>query len=123
MDKKFIGQMKELLLEKKSQIEEELKKIADRNPEVSDTDYVTKFPQFGFDMEENADEVPLYEQNLAIEQHLEKNLRDIEDALSRIEKGNYGLCKYCGKEIDIRRLEARPASSTCMTCKTKILKR
>mgnify|MGYP001560684788 CR=1 FL=1 len=99
-----------------------LKKIADRNTSSTEEDYVTKYPQFGDELEENAEEVTEYESNLAVEENLEKTLRDINSSLKRIDEGTYGICKYCNKEIDEKRLEARPVSSACMSCKSKILK-
>jgi len=112
-----------MLLEQKEKLETELKKFAERNPETIEEDYITKFPQFGDDYDENADEIPVYESNLAVEQNLERTLRDINAALARMDDGTYGICKYCDTPIDVRRLEARPASSSCMTCKSRILKR
>jgi DnaK suppressor protein len=47
-----------------------------------------------------------------------KLLRKIEDALERIDQGNFGICDKCGQEIDIRRLEARPVTTMCIECKT-----
>ncbi|HLD82136.1 MAG TPA: TraR/DksA C4-type zinc finger protein, partial [Patescibacteria group bacterium] len=76
----------------------------------------------GDEPEDNAEEIEVYESNLAIEQNLEKTLRDILSAQKRIEDGTYGVCKYCGKEIDEKRLEERPVSSACISCKSKILK-
>ena len=122
MKKQFISAMKRKLEEERVVVEQELKKIADKNPEMSEEDYVTKFPQFGDEPEDNAEEIEVYESNLAIEQNLEKTLRDILSAQKRIEDGTYGVCKYCGKEIDEKRLEARPVSSACISCKSKILK-
>ena len=122
MKKQFISAMKRKLEEERVVVEQELKKIADINPEMSEEDYVTKFPQFGDEPEDNAEEIEVYESNLAIEQNLEKTLRDILSAQKRIEDGTYGVCKYCGKEIDEKRLEARPVSSACISCKSKILK-
>src|SRR3990167_3565297 len=100
MKKQFISAMKRKLEEERVVVEQELKKIADKNPEMSEEDYVTKFPQFGDEPEDNAEEIEVYESNLAIEQNLEKTLRDILSAQKRIEDGTYGVCKYCGKEID-----------------------
>ena len=122
MKKQFISAMKRKLEEERVVVEQELKKIADKNPEMSEEDYVTKFPQFGDEPEDNAEEIEVYESNLAIEQNLEKTLRDILSAQKRIEDGTYGVCKYCGKEIDEKRLEARRVSSACISCKSKILK-
>jgi len=40
-----------------------------------------------------------------------KLIHKINDALERINEGTYGYCKETGKEIGIRRLEARPAAT------------
>jgi DnaK suppressor protein len=37
-------------------------------------------------------------------------LRDVQDALSRIEAGTYGLCLSCGEPIDRERLDAAPTA-------------
>jgi DnaK suppressor protein len=47
-----------------------------------------------------------------------KLLRKIEEALDRIDHGEYGYCTDCGTEIGIRRLEARPTAVKCIDCKT-----
>jgi DnaK suppressor protein len=39
-----------------------------------------------------------------------EELRGVQDALSRVEAGSYGLCLRCGRPIDVRRLEAFPAA-------------
>jgi RNA polymerase-binding transcription factor DksA len=44
-------------------------------------------------------------------------LRDINLALEKIKKGNYGICEKCGKEIEIDRLEAIPEARFCKNCK------
>ena len=51
------------------------------------------------------------------EETLEKMLRDVGKSLKRIEEGSYGVCKYCDKPIDEKRLLARPTSSACVECK------
>ncbi|EQB06417.1 hypothetical protein L288_11235 [Sphingobium quisquiliarum P25] len=40
----------------------------------------------------------------------------IEDALTRLRGGTYGLCVSCGDEIAPKRLEALPACRLCITC-------
>ncbi len=47
-----------------------------------------------------------------------KLLRKIEQALDKIDKGDYGFCDDCGAEIGLRRLEARPTAVKCIDCKT-----
>lgn len=41
----------------------------------------------------------------------------IDDALEKMEKGNYGRCDVCGKEISLERLEAIPYTTLCLDCK------
>jgi DnaK suppressor protein len=37
-------------------------------------------------------------------------LRDVQEALTRVEAGAYGLCQKCGEPIDLARLKANPAA-------------
>jgi RNA polymerase-binding protein DksA len=114
-----VEQIKNDLLKRKEQLEEDLAEIGQREGEGSE-EYKTKFPEFGDKPDENAQEISEYTTNLATEQVLEKNLRDINNALKRIEKGTYGTCKYCGRTINEKRLLARPTASACIECKTKL---
>jgi len=43
-------------------------------------------------------------------------LADIEAAAQRLAQGRYGLCTSCGLEIAAQRLEALPATPTCVGC-------
>lgn len=43
-------------------------------------------------------------------------LRDVEDALRRMRAGSYGVCKQCGTDLAIERLEVLPQVSLCMPC-------
>ncbi len=47
-----------------------------------------------------------------------KLIRKINQALGRIDAGEYGYCESCGVEIGLRRLEARPTATLCIDCKT-----
>ena len=46
-----------------------------------------------------------------------KLLSRIEEALKRIEQGDYGECASCGEEIGVKRLLARLVARLCITCK------
>ena len=47
-----------------------------------------------------------------------KLVKKINEAIDRIEEGEYGYCENCGVEIGIQRLEARPTAELCIDCKT-----
>ncbi len=44
-------------------------------------------------------------------------LRAIEEALTRIRDGTFGVCKACGQRISKARLEAVPWTRLCRECK------
>lgn len=113
--KEFIEKMKSILLADKARLEKELSRYSSKDGDDS------LFPDYGESEEDNALEVADYQTNLSIESDLQRSLRDVESALSRIEKGDYGVCKYCKKPIEEKRLVARPTSSACITCKKTIV--
>ena len=45
-----------------------------------------------------------------------KQLLQIEEALRRIDRGEYGRCQQCGNEIPRKRLEIQPWARHCVTC-------
>ena len=56
---------------------------------------------------------------LKLKQTDAKILQAIEEALSRIEKGTYGLCRDCGEPVAEARLNAIPWTRVCIACKEK----
>lgn len=46
-------------------------------------------------------------------------LRSLDEALKRIERGEYGKCEQCGELITNKRLEAVPHTRKCIDCKNK----
>lgn len=115
----FIANIKKQLLVEKEKLEKELNKFTKKNPHVSG-DFESTFPDYGDKEDENAAEVAEYITNKPLEEAMEKDLRDVIKTLERIEKGDYGICKYCGKPIEEKRLAVRPVSSACIECKKAI---
>ena len=56
---------------------------------------------------------------LKLKQTDAKILQAIEEALVRLEKGTYGICRDCGEPIAPPRLNAIPWTRVCITCKEK----
>ena len=46
-------------------------------------------------------------------------LKQLDDALKRIEDGTYGVCAECKDKIPLKRLEAYLAAELCVACKSK----
>ncbi len=115
-NQKFLTTIKEKLETEKEQLEIELAKFSKKNPHISG-EYDATFPEYGDKEDENAQEVAQYTTNKPLEIALEKELRDVDKSLKRLKKGDYGICKYCQKSIEEKRLLARPTSSACVECK------
>jgi len=56
---------------------------------------------------------------LKLKQTDAKILQAIEEALVRMDKGTYGICRDCGEPIAPARLNAIPWTRVCITCKEK----
>jgi DnaK suppressor protein len=57
--------------------------------------------------------------HLRLKQTDAKILQAVDEALLRIEKGTFGICRDCGEPIAEARLNAIPWTRVCITCKEK----
>ena len=55
---------------------------------------------------------------LRIRDRERKLIAKIQEALRRLDNGEYGICEACGEKISIARLKARPVTSLCIDCKS-----
>jgi DnaK suppressor protein len=81
-----------------------LRTFSDSNPDYIDEAAKT------FDQERNIGWILL----------LKERQKQIEDALSRLNSGQFGTCAKCGKNIEIERLQLKPYASFCLNCKIRI---
>jgi RNA polymerase-binding transcription factor DksA len=51
---------------------------------------------------------------------VEGELKEIDDALRRLDQGTYGICEECGKPIDEARLEAVPWARYCVVDQARV---
>ncbi|MFH1563506.1 MAG: TraR/DksA C4-type zinc finger protein [Nitrospirota bacterium] len=56
------------------------------------------------------------DKNAGLAANINNILYEIDDALYRIQKGDYGLCEDCQKPIVSERLQAVPYARTCIEC-------
>jgi DnaK suppressor protein len=57
---------------------------------------------------------------LRIRDRERKLIAKIQEALERIEEGTYGTCEICGGDISEKRLRARPVTTMCIACKSRM---
>lgn len=112
MNKKTVETFKNKLLAEKTALETELESISKRNPAHVGGWEATSggIKVDSADENEVADKFEELEENTGIVNQLDKQLTEVVSALERIEKGVYGICETCGKEIEEDRLMANPSS-------------
>lgn len=121
MNTKQIQEFKQQLEKSKSAVEEQLQGIAEKDHHLKD-DWDSKYPRMngefgGSALEIGADEVEAYGNRLPVEYALELKLRDINIALDKIAKDEYGKCENCKKDIDEKRLKVCPEARLCINCR------
>jgi RNA polymerase-binding protein DksA len=111
MEQDFVDQMKNSLMDLKSEIVSNLMASSEDFKQIME----------GMDPKDLADTASDDIDRKMIEaigsQEL-KRLKLIDSALTRIQQGKYGLCLKCGKRIPRDRLEAIPYALMCVECKT-----
>ncbi len=83
-----------------------------------DDDWVANMPEHD-DAEEDdtieADRMELFEVTNAKVKVLEVQIRNVEDALVKLENDTYGSCEVCNNPIESLRLEKKPQARTCVS--------
>ena len=75
-------------------------------------------PGYSTHMADDATDVFEQEKELTLQQTLRDELELVEEALTRMGKGKFGICERCGKEVDHERLDALPHVRYCVACQT-----
>lgn len=101
--KKMRNRLKEQEKELSDRVEEEREKAAPNslaNPNRSDL----------------ASDYSYRARRLSMLEQLEEQLEETQQALKRIDEGEYGQCMKCGNSILPERLEALPSAELCIDC-------
>ncbi len=117
MRKQEISALKEELLVNRAKIEEIVKKQTAMEEEIK---AYNGSNDTAFKGDEGAEEIAEVISQLAVNESLEKTLKDINQALQMMDKGTYGVCKYCDQDIPIARMRIRPVSTSCVECKSRL---
>ena len=112
LDEKLLASLKEVLLRKRGEI---LAVSTGTRPLPASVDVNSRQGDLA-DQATGNNEVHI---QLKLKQTDAKILQAIEEALDRMEKGTYGVCRDCGGFVAGARLEAIPWTRVCISCKEK----
>lgn len=116
MNSKEINHFKGLLMRQKLDFENTIEKMKENKQAEQDKYSPTELSNYDNHPADTGTEVFQVEHNNALRVHEEYQLYEVGIALEKIEKGRYGICEFCGNEIDRQRLEALPYTRLCIKC-------
>jgi DnaK suppressor protein len=114
-DKTRYEELRKMLIELRDEIRrkiaQEMGTKLDEDPRTSTLSTLDIGDLSQLDFDENIDYTLL---NMQIER-----LREVEDALDRLEEGTYGICEECGAAINLERLKVLPFTTYCVQCQER----
>ena len=116
MNKDLLSKLQQELEKNKLSLEKELESFATKDKNMEGNWDAKRAAAEDTDMEEKADEMEEYDNLVSLEHSLELKLKDVNAALEKIGKDEYGTCEKCGKEIEEERLMACPEAKLCIKC-------
>jgi len=114
LDKKTIERFRKILLKEREKIIGDVKQMDESSKEMG---------QDGIqDIGDEAATIYNKQILLTLNENERMRLRELDEALDRIENGTCGVCEECGEPIGLKRLEVRTVAKYCVPCLTKLEK-
>src|SRR3989339_1654987 len=117
LSKKLVGQQKEKLLKEKQKTLLQIEELKKDDP-FSDPDHASDNAAVDTDVREQVGHDTIE----AEIKDMKKRVVDIDNALKKINKKQYGYCERCKKPILQARLKLIPEASFCIDCEKRLRK-
>jgi DnaK suppressor protein len=114
LDKKTIEHFRKILFKERERIIGDVKQMDESSKEMG-TDGIQ-------DIGDEAATIYNKQILLTLNENERMRLRELDEALDRIENETYGVCEECGEPVGLKRLEVRPVAKYCVPCLTKLEK-
>lgn len=116
MDNSLKEYYKDLLNKQKKEIRHTLDLMKVNKTAEQDIESATELSNYDNHPADIATELFQLEHNKGLKVHEENILKEIEEAIDRIESDGYGKCAFCGEQIASERLEILPFTRLCINC-------
>lgn len=107
------------MLDEEQRLKHELHELTSGDEAVSTTDALLESGGIPSDQADDASALFQAERNRALITHTQHLLKQVTEALKRIDAGTYGKCINCGRPIQAARLQALPYVALCIDCQSK----
>ncbi|QEK11985.1 molecular chaperone DnaK [Crassaminicella thermophila] len=116
MNSNKLRYFKEKLFQEKKNVQKALERMDENEPNASLQEYFDELSVYDNHPADIATETFQMEMNFNLKKNESLYLKEINNALQRIEEGTYGKCSVCGKNIPEERLEIMPTAAKCIEC-------
>lgn len=113
LPQKTLDKIKQNLLRQQAEVDEQLKSIDTEDP------VLVELPPEASESGTDSWQQDVHARALSLKEDLKSLSDKIKKSILNINKGTYGKCERCGKEIEKARLEAMPTAILCMSCSKK----
>jgi len=119
MDTQKLQELDRELAQEEKILVKQLKEVSVENPAVAG-DVEPTMPNYDDNDEDDRINVATeLDRDFAMEQELEKRLKEVRAAREQIARGKYGKCINCSAQIASERLQAMPTATLCISCAQK----
>ena len=119
MNKRVLNQLKKKLETLREELSHEFQHLSENNLNRSQRESTGDLSGYSYHMADVGTDSFGREMELNIASNENKRIRQIDEALERIEAGTYGECDSCGGKIGVERLKAIPYTQLCIECARK----
>lgn len=119
MLKADLAVFKKLILKRKEEITERIRDISEETVKKSQKDASGDISSYTYHMADVATDNYDREFSMGRVSEDREVIFELDDALKRIEEGNFGVCEDCGSLISKTRLKAVPSARLCIKCQEK----
>lgn len=116
MNKKELKKFKERLLADRQRILSDINGLEDDTLDRNGRYAANSNGRYASHIADAADQDYTRSFNLNIASNERRLLREIDEALDKIEAGTIGVCENCGGRIPLKRLRAKPSARYCLKC-------
>lgn len=119
MTEKDLKEFETILLEQRRLILKEMGRLENTVLKVNQRDSSGDLSGYSFHMADAGTDAMEREKAFLFASAEGRTLMEIDEALRRLYRGEYGICESCGQPIARARLEAMPNARLCVSCKEK----
>lgn len=117
MSKKDLEYFKEILLKTRKKVQKNLEYLKSTVLDSTTKEASGDHSSYSYHMADQGTDAMEREKSFMFAARDEKYLKQIDEALERIENGTYGICRITGKLIQKERLEAVPTTTISVEAK------